>query len=454
MDQWIEESRPANARESESRPFDQAQGGPEQLSKGRRLGLEEAGLDSAARVRSGEWVVEAAIPLPKVACPLKEGLTCAGNICRVRPGGAVKEMVWNPVRGNFRRSAGFGLFKLCGPAPKARTDREWRRRLPAQRRPDQRQSPEPRRRRDSVLFPDLGEAVSFSAAEVQRLDLAWTETDAAPSRFYLNNGDEISGRIASITAKTVGIESPSLGRISVPRALVSSISSSGFWLDSRFESGLLSPWKAVAGSCTFSKGVLRLSGATPAGLHQAVLSLPLHQDKTVTLIADYDPTPPFTPVRIQLFADRAHPQMQIQNGIMLEIVPAVRFVVYNDGQPMSAPRLRQRIAAAPAAERVRDQSDVRPGGRRRQGVVQRQAGRRNHRARGAERRENTSSSARRGRWESTAWPCTADCPRRIAPWPARSPASCSAISRTATRFARPRSSSRTATSSSPRNSAR
>ena len=150
-----------------------------------------------------------------------------------------------------------------------------------------------------------------------RLDLAWTEADAAPSRFFLNNGDEISGRIASLSAETVGIESPSLGRISIPRALLSNISLSGFWLESHFETGVLKPWEAVAGSCSFSDGVLRLSGEPPAGLHPAILSLPLRQDKTVTLIADYDPTPPFTPLRIQLFADRAHPQMQIQNGIML-----------------------------------------------------------------------------------------------------------------------------------------
>jgi hypothetical protein len=262
-------------------------------------------------------------------------------------------MAWNPVRGQLRRSAGFGLFKLCGPAPKA----------------------PPVQDGDAVCLlngdringnllgladgeiqfssPAFAEPVSFSADEVQRLDLAWTETDAAPSRFYLNNGDQISGKIVSMTGETVGIESPSLGRVSVPRGLLSNISSGGFWLDSRFETGLLRPWEVVAGSCAFSKGVLRLSGATPAGPHQAILALPLHQDKTVTLIADYDPTPPFTPVRIQLFADRTHPQMQIQNGIMLQIIPAAQFIVYNDGQPTSQPRPRQRVAAAPPAERVR-----------------------------------------------------------------------------------------------------
>jgi len=330
MDRWIEAGRPAA-------------GSP----------LEQAGLDSAARVHAGEWVVEAAIPLPKVEFPLKEGVTYVGNICRVRPGGPVREMVWNLGQRDFRKPPGFGLFKLCGPAPK----------------------PPPIQGGDAVSLrnddlingsllsladgkiqfssPVFADAVSVNAADVVRLDLAWTQAETAPSRFYLNNGDELSGRIASMSAETVGIESPSLGRISVPRALLSNISLSGFWLDSRFETGGLEPWQAISGTCSFSDGVLHLSGEPPAGPHPAVLSLPLHQDKPVTLIADYDPTPPFTPLRIQLFADQAQPQMQIQNGIMLVIIPSAFFVVYNDGQPALQARPRQRMATPPATGRIR-----------------------------------------------------------------------------------------------------
>ena len=337
MDQRIEEGRPENAQEPANR----------------LLRLEQAGLDSAVRVHAGEWVVEAAIPLPKVECPLKEGMTYVGNICRVRPGAPVKEMAWNPVQSDLRKSAGFGLFKLCGPAPKA---------------PPIQDGDAVCLRNDDLIngsllsladgkiqfsSPTFDEEVSFSAAEVQRLDLAWTEADAAPSRFFLNNGDQISGRIASLSAETLGIESPALGRISIPRALLSSISLGGFWLDSRFETGILSPWELVAGSCSFSNGVLRLSGEPPAGQHQAILSLPLHQDKTVTLIADCDPMPSFTPLRIQLFADRAHPQMQIQNGIMLQIIPSAIFVVYNDGQASPPSRPRRRLTPAPATGRIR-----------------------------------------------------------------------------------------------------
>ncbi len=201
--------------------------------------------------------------------------------------------------------------------------------------------------------PTFAEDVSFSADEVQRLDLAWTEVDAAPARFFLSNGDQISGRIASLSADTLQIESPSLGRVSIPRALLTNISLSGFWLDSRFETGLLKPWELVSGSCNFSDGLLHLSGETPGGQYQAILALPLHQDKPVTLVADYDSTPPFTPLHIQLFADRAHPQMQIQDGIMLHIVPSALFVVYNDGHASSPPRPRQRLAQSPGKERVR-----------------------------------------------------------------------------------------------------
>jgi hypothetical protein len=335
MGQWVEEGQPKNA------PQD------------RWFRLQLAGLDSAVRVRAGEWVVEAAIPLPKVECPLQEGMTYAGNICRVRPGGRVREMAWNPVKRDLRKSADFGLFKLCGPAPKA---------------PPIQAGDAVRLRNDDLIngsllrladgkvrfsSPTFADEVSFSADEVQRLDLAWTEVDAAPARFFLNNGDQFSGKIASLSPETLAIESPSLGSISIPRALLSNISLSGFWLDSRFETGILSPWELISGSCNFGNGVLRLSGEAPGGQHQAVLSLPLHQDKAVTLIADYDPTPPFTPLRIQLFADRAHPRMQIQNGLMLNIIPSALFVVYNDGRAFSPPRQRPRMALPPGKERVR-----------------------------------------------------------------------------------------------------
>jgi hypothetical protein len=352
MDQWIEEGGPARRLE----------GGPANASEPETRLLGPAGLDSAARVHSSEWVVEAAIPLPKVGCPLREGLTYAGNICRVRPGAAVKEMAWSfvpgsdrgPARGNLRRRAGFGLFKLGGPAPKA----------------------PPIQNGDAVSLlngdllngnllgladgeiqfssPAFAEPVRLSAAEVRRLDLAWTETDEAPSQFYLSNGDRITGKMLSMSAETVSVESPSLGRISFPRALLSNISSGGFWLDSRFETGRLEPWELVSGNCALRNGALRLSGGTPGGPHQAILALPLHQDKTVTLIADCDPTPPFTPLLIQLFADRVPAAgEQIQSGVALEVNPVARLVVYNDGQATSRPGLRGRIAPTPAAERVR-----------------------------------------------------------------------------------------------------
>ena len=333
--QWIEEGRPENA------PQD------------RWLRLEQAGLDSAVRVHAAEWVIEAAIPLPSIEFPLKEGLAYAGNICRVRPGAPVKEMAWSPVQRDLRQSAAFGLFKLCGPAPKA---------PPVQsgdtvclRNNDRINGNLLRLADGKIRFssPTFAEEVSFSADEVERLDLAWTEVDAAPARFFLNNGDQISGKIASLSAETLEIESPSLGRVSIPRGLLSNISLSGFWLDSRFETGVLKPWELLAGSCNFSNGLLHLSGGTPGGQYQAILSLPLHQDKPVTLIADYDSAPPFTPLHIQLFADRAHPQMEIQNGIMLHIIPSAMFVVYNDGQAWSPPRPRQRLTQAAAKERVR-----------------------------------------------------------------------------------------------------
>jgi hypothetical protein len=333
MGQWIQEGRPENAPED------------------RWFRLQRAGLDSAVRVRAGEWVVEAAIPLPNVECPLKEGITYAGNICRVRPGGRVREMAWSPVKRDLRTSAGFGLFKLCGPAPKA---------PPIQggdvvclRNDDLINGSLLRLADGKIQFssPTFADEVSFSAGEVERLDLAWTEVDAAPARFFLNNGDQISGKIASLSADTLAIESPSLGRISIPRGLLSDISLSGFWLDSRFETGLLRPWELVSGTCNFSNGVLHLSGGTAGGQYQAILSLPLHQDKPVTLIADYDPTPPFTPLHIELFADRTHPQMQIQDGIMLNIVSSPLFVVYNGGRAFTPPKQRQR-QPAPGNERV------------------------------------------------------------------------------------------------------
>ena len=330
LDQRVEEGKPAN---------------PE-------FSLERAGLDSAARVHAGEWVVEAAIPLPQVEFPLKEGMTYAGNICRVRPGAPVKEMAWNPVQRDLRRSAGFGVFKLCGPAPKA---------PPIQggdsvslRNDDLLNGAFLRLADGKVRFssPTFDEEVSFSSGELRRLDLAWTEVDSAPSRFFLNNGDQVCGRIISLSAEALEIESPSLGRLSIPRALLSNVSLGGFWLDSRFETGLLSPWKVVSGNCAFSKGALQLSGGSAAGQYLGILSLPLHQDKSVTLIAEYDPAPALTPLQIQLFADQAQPQLQIRNGIVLHIVPAAMFVVYNDGQASSPVRPRQRLAPAPGTERV------------------------------------------------------------------------------------------------------
>jgi hypothetical protein len=333
--QWIEEGRPENA------PQD------------RWLRLEQAGLDSAVRVHAAEWVIEAAIPLPSIEFPLKEGLAYAGNICRVRPGAPVKEMAWSPVQRDLRQSAAFGLFKLCGPAPKA---------PPVQsgdtvclRNNDRINGNLLRLADGKIRFssPTFAEEVSFSADEVERLDLAWTEVDAAPARFFLNNGDQISGKIASLSAETLDIESPSLGRVSIPRGLLSNISLSGFWLDSRFETGVLKPWELVSGSCNFAKGFLHLSGETPGGQYQAILSLPLHQDKTVTLIADYDPTPPLTPLHIQLFADRAHPQMQIRDGIMFHLITSAVFVVYNDGQASSPPTPRQRLTQPTGKEPAR-----------------------------------------------------------------------------------------------------
>jgi hypothetical protein len=333
--QWIEEGRPENAPED------------------RWLRLEQAGLDSAVRVHAGEWVIEAALPLPSIEFPLKEGQAYAGNICRVRPGAPVKEMAWSPVQRDLRQSAAFGLFKLCGPAPKA---------PPVQsgdtvclRNNDRINGNLLRLADGKIRFssPTFAEEVSFSADEVERLDLAWTEVDAAPARFFLNNGDQISGKVASLSAETLDIESPSLGRVSIPRGLLSNISLSGFWLDSRFETGVLKPWELVSGSCNFAKGLLHLSGETPGGQYQAILSLPLHQDKTVTLIADYDPTPPLTPLHIQLFADRAHPQMQIRDGIMFHLITSAVFVVYNDGQASSPPTPRQRLTQPTGKEPAR-----------------------------------------------------------------------------------------------------
>jgi hypothetical protein len=333
MGQWVQEGRSANGP---ANPW---------------FRLQQGGLDSAVRVRAGEWVVEAAIPLPNADCPLKEGLTYAGNICRVRPRGRVKEMGWNPAKRDFGKSAEFGLFKLCGPAPKA---------PPIQGGDTVRLNNGDLIKGSLVSLangkiqfssPSFADQVSFSADEVERLDLAWTGVDAAPARFFLNNGDQFSGKIVSLSADTLAIESPSLGRISIPRGLLSDISLSGFWLDSRFETGLLRPWELVSGSCSFSNGVMHLSGDTAGGQYQAILSLPLHQDRPVTLIADYDPTPPFTPLHIQLFADGAHPHMEMQNGIMLNIVSSSLFTVYNDGRAFTPPRQRQR-QPPPGKERV------------------------------------------------------------------------------------------------------
>ncbi len=329
------------------------QGRPTDAPADRWLSLQEAGLDSAVRVHAGEWVIEAALPLPSIGFPLKDGLTYVGNICRVRPGSRVKETAWSPAQRDLRKPAAFGLFKLCGPAPKA---------------PPVLGGDAVSLRNDDLIngnllsladgkirfsSPTFAEDVSFSADEVQRLDLAWTEVDAAPSHFFLSNGDQISGRIASLSADALVIESPSLGRVSVPRALLTNISLSGFWLDSRFETGLLKPWELVSGSCNFGNGLLHLSGETPGGRYQAILALPLHQDKPVTLVADYDSTPPFIPLHIQLFADRASPRMQIQDGVMLNILPSALFVVYNDGHGWSPARARQRVAQSPGKERMR-----------------------------------------------------------------------------------------------------
>jgi hypothetical protein len=312
----------------------------------RQFLLEQAGLDSAAQVQTGEWVVEAAIPLPTVGFPLKEGMTYLGNIIRVRPAGAVREMAWNPAPRELRRSADFGVFKLCGLAPKPRPIQAGD--AVSLRNGDRINGSLLRLADGQIQFssPALAEPVSFSAAEALRLDLAWTEADPAPSRFLLNDGAEIGGRIASLSAEAVGIESPSLGRISIPRGALSIIFFSGSSLESRFETGLLKPWEAIAGDCNISGGVLRLSGP-------AVLSLPLHQDKTVTLIADYDSSPPFTAVGIQLFADRAHPQMQIHSGVMLNLVPAPFFIVYKDGEPTARSEPRGRIAPVAGRARIR-----------------------------------------------------------------------------------------------------
>ena len=341
LDQWIEKGHLAS--------------GPVQ---------ELAGLDSAARVQAGEWAVEAAIPLSGIGWPFKEGAMLTGNVCRVRPAGVIKRMAWSPVEKVFLDPAEFGVFKLSGPAPKANRVQGG----------------------DTILLrngdflngslvgfadgkiqfsaPTLAEDVSFSAAEAQRLDLAWTEADAAPTRFILNDGAEIGGKIVSLSAETVGVESPSLGRISIPRGALSSISFSGFSIESHFETGVLKPWEAVLGTCSFSDGVLHLSGPARGGQYQEILSLPLHQDKAVTFIADYDSSPALAPVAIELFADRGRPQMQIQNGIMLYLLKSPMFVVHKGGQSAIQPGASESVPLAAGPTQIKVTYDPADGSAR------------------------------------------------------------------------------------------
>jgi hypothetical protein len=331
------------------------------------LRLGQAGLDLAARVQAGEWVLEVAIPLPKVEFPLKEGLTYVGNVCRVRPAGAVKEMAWNPAHGELRKSADFGVFKLSGLAPKA--DPIQGGDVVCLRNGDVVNGSLLRLADGKIQLssPTFAEGVSFSATEAQRLDLAWTQADAAPARFCLSDGAEISGRIVSLSADTVGIESPSLGRISIPRGALSRISFSGFAVESHFEAGILKPWEVIAETCDFSGGVMRLSNEKrPGQISLAVLSLPLHQDKIVTLIAECDPQPGSMGVQIELLADRAHPQMQIQNGVLLHIFEArgpnassgAALNIIKDGQPLLPVAGARRIE--PLGEHVRIKATYNP----------------------------------------------------------------------------------------------
>ncbi len=262
-------------------------------------------------------------------------------------------MAWNPAQRDLRKPAGFGVFKLCGPAPAA---------PPIQggdavclRNDDLINGTFLRLADGKIQFssPTFDEDVSFSAAELQRLDLAWTEADAAPARFFLNNGDQISGKIASLSADDAR------HRIAVARAHLHPARAPLEHLPERLLAR--QPFRdrhpqTLGSALRKLRLQQRRSCISPAGRppdeYQAVLSLPLHQDKPVTLIAEFDPIPAFTPIHVQLFADQAHPQMRIRNGVMLHLVPTAVFVVYNDGQASPPNRPRQRLAPAPGAERV------------------------------------------------------------------------------------------------------
>jgi hypothetical protein len=104
------------------------------------------------------------------------------------------------------------------------------------------------------------------ASAVESILLAGTETEPVSHRVVLTSGDVFIGKLTSITAEAVVLETQAAGRLSLPRAAVSSItlaSQVGTEMATNLALGDLGPWQVKPGGWVCRRGRLVAQQGNP-----------------------------------------------------------------------------------------------------------------------------------------------------------------------------------------------
>ncbi len=139
-----------------------------------------------------------------------------------------------------------------------------------------------------VLADPLLEFTGQVAAPVRTLELvrlaAATQPEAGPDTVTITNGDCLLGRIVSMDADSVVMDTPSAGQVTIQRRVVAQAAfqgkGGGLALNSDFESGRMDPWKAVQGDWKIVRGRITCSAR---GDFQALSVRADQQDEPVTV---------------------------------------------------------------------------------------------------------------------------------------------------------------------------